>query len=63
MYELSLWIEGCKEDSYPFNTLEEAIRMFEKWVVDCATELRGDTSSPIATIKIQKMEDVISVDI
>lgn len=63
MYELSLWIEGCKEDSWTFNTLEDAIPMFESWVKDCAIGLRMGRSSSVATVKIQKIEDIVSVDI
>lgn len=71
MYELSFWIEDYKEDSSRFETLEEAMREFGNWIEEFAKELRKDVGSaprtpkptPIATIKIQKMEDVISVDI
>ena len=71
MYELSFWIEGFKEDACDFETLEEAMREFGKWVEGRAEDLRSDIERapetareiPVATIKIQKMEDVISVSI
>lgn len=71
MYELSFWIEGYKEDACRFETLEEAMSVFEKWVGDYALDLRSKMQgaprsakpTPVATIKIQKMEDVISVNI
>lgn len=63
MYELSFWIEDFKEDIRHFKTLEEAMREFENWVEGHAEDLREHANSPVATIKIQKMEDVISVDI
>lgn len=62
MYEVSFWIDGFQEDACRFETLEEAMRAFEKWVGDYAKDLRSQVDYlSVATFKIQKMEDVISV--
>lgn len=68
MYEVSL-CDGFREETYSFKTLEEAMRAFERSVESRAEELRNDIDRapetakeiPVATIKIQKIEDVVSV--
>lgn len=64
MYELSFWVDGFKEDVISFETLEEAVREFGSWIDGYAREVRkrGDYMQG-ATIKIQKMEDVVSVNL
>lgn len=59
MYEVSLCVDGFKENTSNFETLEEAVREFGSWVDDFKEEgsVRG------VTVKIQKMQDILAVDI
>jgi len=64
MYEVSLWIDGFKEDMCNFETLEEAVREFGSWVGDYAKDVRSEPGSMrLVTVKIQKMQDIVSIDI
>jgi predicted RNase H-like HicB family nuclease len=62
MYQVIAIVRGETEDMVSVETFEEAVAEFSDWTESIVKDIRSDGGSlEEITIKIQKMEDVISI--